>query len=252
MKTLLKRLFVIAGVTLFSLAVHAKDYNVTVESSPEGAQVYINEVLVASSTPAIVKLPKSTVTKSMMVRFVKEGYETKSMVVQYSKEQLKYNPVIHCEMKKKAPEAAFDPNVTENQSQQRVSRTNAGATDMEASIIRWYFDSDPRGSRIMYRVISNVPNEVKNTNETYLTTTPYEETRGFNIPGLTYQNSRNVTIEIKIMKRGYEDQVKRYNVRQALDQQEISGFFELVPKETQADPAQTPSITTVIVMPAEN
>lgn len=27
------------------------------------------------------------------------------------------------------------------------------------------------------------------------------------------------------------DQVKRYNVRQALDQQEISGFFELVPKD---------------------
>lgn len=38
------------------------------------------------------------------------------------------------------------------------------------------------------------------------------------IPGLTYQNSRNVTIEVKISKRGYEDQVKRYNVRQALDQ----------------------------------
>lgn len=32
-------------------------------------------------------------------------------------------------------------------------------------------------------------------------------------------------------KKGYEDQVKRFNVRQALDQQEISGFFELVSKE---------------------
>ncbi|MDE6322214.1 MAG: hypothetical protein K2L93_07950, partial [Muribaculaceae bacterium] len=71
---------------------------------------------------------------------------------------------------------------------------------------------------------------VKNTNETYLTTTPIEETRGFNIPGLTYENSRDVTIEIKVTKRGYEEQVKRYNVRQAIDQQEISGFFELVPK----------------------
>ena len=40
-----------------------------------------------------------------------------------------------------------------------------------------------------------------------------------------------MTIEIKVTKRGYEDQVKRYNVRQAIDQQEISGFFELVPKE---------------------
>ena len=41
----------------------------------------------------------------------------------------------------------------------------------------------------------------------------------------------DVTVEIKVSKRGYEDQVKRFNVRQALDQQEISGFFELVEKE---------------------
>ena len=62
-------------------------------------------------------------------------------------------------------------------------------------------------------------------------TTPFEETRSFNILGLTYENSRDVQIEIKMRKRGYEDQIKRYNVRQAIDQQEISGFFELVKKE---------------------
>lgn len=115
--------------------------------------------------------------------------------------------------------------------QQPVTRQNPGNSDAEKAIIRWYFDSDPRGARVFYRVISNVPNEVKNTNETYLTTTPIEETRGFNILGLTYENSRDVTIEIKVSKRGYEDQVKRYNVRQALDQQEISGFFEMVEKK---------------------
>lgn len=104
---------------------------------------------------------------------------------------------------------------------------------MEKAILRWYFDSDPRGARIFYRVISNVPEQVKNTNETYLTTTPLEETRSFNIQGLTYDNSRDVTIEIKVSKRGYEDQVKRFNVRQAIDQQEISGFFEMVPKESE-------------------
>ena len=111
-----------------------------------------------------------------------------------------------------------------------VSRDNPGATDMEKTILRWYIDSDPRGARVFWRVISNVPGEVPNTNETYLTTTPIEETRSFNIPGLTYDNANNVTVEIKVSKRGYEDQVKRYNVRQALDQQEISGFFELVEK----------------------
>ncbi len=115
----------------------------------------------------------------------------------------------------------------------RVSRDHAGQTDMEQAIVRWYFDSDPRGARIFWRVISSVPAEVKNTNETYLMTTPFEETRSFNILGLTYENSRDVQIEIKITKRGYEDQIKRFNVRQALDQQEISGFFELVPKEAE-------------------
>ncbi len=113
---------------------------------------------------------------------------------------------------------------------QVVNRNTPGTTDMEKAIIRWYIDSEPRGARISYRVISSVPAEVKNTNETYMTTTPLEETRSLNILGLTYENSNNVTIEVKIEKRGYETQVKRYNVRMALDQQEISSFFELVPK----------------------
>ncbi len=113
---------------------------------------------------------------------------------------------------------------------QVVNRNTPGNTDMEKAIVRWYIDSEPRGARISWRVISNVPAEVKNTNETYMTTTPLEETRSLNILGLTYENSNNVTIEVKIEKRGYETQVKRYNVRMALDQQEISSFFELVPK----------------------
>ena len=62
-------------------------------------------------------------------------------------------------------------------------------------------------------------------------TTPYEETRAFNILGLSYENSRDVQIEFRVSKSGYEDQIKRFNVRQAIDQQEISTFFELVPKE---------------------
>ena len=236
MKQILKKaLATLALVLVFSSVAMAKGSQITIQSDPDGAQVYMNNVLVATSTPAVIEVPKKVATKVMMFRFEKEGYESKTMTVQYTKDQLKYGPVVFGNMKKKAEDktsALNDPTVTARQSNQRVDRHDGGATDMEATIIRWFFDSDPRGSRIMYRVISNVPNEVKNTNETYLTTTPYEETRGFNIPGLTYQNSRNVTIEVKISKRGYEDQVKRYNVRQALDQQEISGFFEMVPKES--------------------
>lgn len=118
----------------------------------------------------------------------------------------------------------------QSQQTERVSRDNPGMTDLENVIIRWAIDSDPQGARVFWRVISNIPQEVKNTNETYLMTTPYEETRPFNILGLTYENSTNVQIEIKLTKRGYADQVKRFNVRQAIDQQEISTFFELVPE----------------------
>lgn len=132
---------------------------------------------------------------------------------------------------KPVPKSEIDEiKVTVVNQPETVTRQSAGTTEMEKTILRWFFDSDPRGARIFYRVISNVPNEVKNTNEIYLTTTPLEETRAFNILGLTYDNSRDVTIEIKVSKRGYEDQIKRFNVRQALDQQEISSFFELVPK----------------------
>ncbi len=99
------------------------------------------------------------------------------------------------------------------------------------TVIRWAIDSDPQGAHVFYRVLSSIPAVVKNTNETHPMTTPYEETRSFNILGLTYENSRDVRIEIKVVKTGYETQVKRFNVRQALDQQEISSYFMLVPKE---------------------
>lgn len=124
-----------------------------------------------------------------------------------------------------------DPTVPRGESKKRVDRDTPGQTALEHTIIRWAIDSDPQGARLYYRVISSIPAEVKNTNENYLTTTPYEETRSFNILGLTYENSRNVQIEFKVSKTGYEDQVKRFNVRQAIDQQEISSFFVLVKKE---------------------
>ena len=124
-----------------------------------------------------------------------------------------------------------DPTIVAGEASNSVSRDKPGQTALERTTLRWYFDSDPRGVRIYWRVISSIPSIVKNTNETYLMTTPFEETRSFNILGLTYENSRDVQIEIKVSKKGYEDQVKRFNVRQAIDQQEISGFFEMVEKE---------------------
>ncbi|MDE6378121.1 MAG: hypothetical protein K2K72_05190 [Duncaniella sp.] len=231
-----------------SVTVSAKEYEATIVTDPEGCIVYLNGMIIAHSTPAIIKIDSKLEKKNLIFRMEKAGYENKTVIVSFDKKELKNNPVIYgkldkdpeavaraqeakAEKKREKEKYRQDPTIPKGQANERVSRDNAGATSMEQSIIRWYFDSDPRGARVFYRVISNNPAEVKNTNETYLTNTPYEETKGFGIPGLTYENSRNVTIEIKISKKGYEDQVKRYNVRQALDQQEISGFFELVPKE---------------------
>ncbi len=125
-------------------------------------------------------------------------------------------------------ERMHDSTIPKGEANKVVVRDNPGATALEKTIIRWNFDSAPAGARLFWRVISSVPHEVKNTNELYLGPTPYEETRSFNILGLTYVNSRDVTIEVKATKKGYMDQVKRFNVRQAIDQQEISSFFELV------------------------
>lgn len=218
----------------------AKDYEATLASDPDGCVVYLNGMIVAQTTPAIITIDKKFIDKNLMFRFEKNGYESKTVIVSFDKKDLKKSPIVYAKLDKAAPNPqqqeiarirTADPTIPRGQEKARVSRDNAGATSMERSIIRWYFDSDPRGARIFYRVISNNPDEVKNTNEAYLTTTPYEETKGFSIPGLTYENSRNVTVEIKASKKGYADQIKRYNVRQALDQQEISGFFELVPIE---------------------
>lgn len=247
-----KFLAIIAGifaVIALSASASAKEYEAMVVSDPEGATVYMNGMVVSQTTPAMIKIDSKMEGKNIIFRFEKTGYEAKTVILSFGKKELKKSPVIYGKLEKD-PEAVAraqrireekkkeqdvyrqDPTIPKGQAKARVSRDNAGATAMEQSIIRWYFDSDPRGARVFYRVISNNPAEVKNTNETYLTNTPYEETKGFSIPGLTYENSRNVTVEIKISKKGYEDQVKRYNVRQALDQQEISGFFELVPKDS--------------------
>lgn len=128
------------------------------------------------------------------------------------------------------PRVKIDPTIVSGEEHKMVTRDNPGATALEQTIICWNFDSDPQGARLYWRVISSIPAVVKNTNELYLAPTPYEETRSFNILGLTYENSRDVTIEVRAKKAGYMDQVKRFNVRQAIDQQEISSFFELVKK----------------------
>lgn len=94
--------------------------------------------------------------------------------------------------------------------------------------IKCIFESEPQGARIFWRVISSIPEEVENTNELWLGNTPFKETRTFNITGLTKDNAQNVQIEIKVKQKGYLDQIKRFNMRQVMEQKEISNFFDLV------------------------
>ncbi|MBD5271633.1 MAG: hypothetical protein HDR97_04765 [Bacteroides sp.] len=102
-----------------------------------------------------------------------------------------------------------------------------GDTALEHTVIRWYIMSAPAGADVSWRVVSSTP-DVKNTNSTYVGTTPYETTESFDIRGLKYDNAGNVQIEISCEKNGYVTQRKRFNLRQAIDQREISAKFNLV------------------------
>lgn len=108
--------------------------------------------------------------------------------------------------------------------------TGEGNTALESTVIRWYIESSPRGADVYTRVISST-SDVKNTNQNYVGTTPYETTETFDIKGLTFNNSGNVQIEVICEKNGYITQKKRFNLRQAIEQKEISTKFNLIKDE---------------------
>lgn len=108
--------------------------------------------------------------------------------------------------------------------------TGDGNTALEATVIRWFIDSNPKGADISLRVVSSTP-EVKNTNQNYVGSTPYETTETFDVKGLTFNNSGNVQIEVTCEKAGYVTQKRRFNLRQAIEQKEISTKFNLTKDE---------------------
>ncbi|WP_302604210.1 hypothetical protein [uncultured Alistipes sp.] len=108
--------------------------------------------------------------------------------------------------------------------------TGAGNTALESTVIRWYVDSTPKGADVSTRIVSST-SEVKNTNQNYVGSTPYETTETFDVKGLTFNNSGNVQIEVVCEKPGYIAQKKRFNLRQAIEQKEISIKFNLVKEE---------------------
>ena len=223
---------------------------ISVQTIPNGAKVYVDGKLVSTTTPTIISVPNAVFAQrgtqkeqaravennSFNIQIVKEGYETIKDIVAPKAISKPYvyelswpeNIIYELKMKERTDAYQKDPTIPAGAANERVTRNTSGNTALERTIIRWYFDSAPQGARIYWRVISSVPEEVKNTNELWLGSTPFEETRAFNIQGLTYENSRDVQIEIKVKRKGYVDQNKRFNVRQAIDQQEISSFFDMV------------------------
>lgn len=105
-----------------------------------------------------------------------------------------------------------------------------GDTALEHTVIRWFIDSSPKGADVTWRVVSSTP-DVKNTNSTYVGTTPYETTETFDIRGLKMENSGNVQIEVTCEKAGYITQRRRFNLRQVIEQKEISSKFNLIKEE---------------------
>ena len=105
-----------------------------------------------------------------------------------------------------------------------------GTTTMEKTVVRWYITSNPSGADITWRVLSST-SDVQNSNSNFIGTTPFESTENFDIKGLSYNNSGNVQIEISCEKRGYITQRKRFNLKQVIDQKEISTKFNLIKDE---------------------
>lgn len=119
-------------------------------------------------------------------------------------------------------------NVTSDSITKEEKQVNGdGSTDLEHTIIRWYILSSPQGADVSWRVVSST-SDVKNTNSKFVGTTPYETTESFDIKGMNYNNSGNIQIEITCEKPGYITQTKRFNLRQAIDQKEITTKFNLV------------------------
>lgn len=224
-------------------AVATNNVNTYITSEPSGATVTFNGKVIGI-TPCTVSIPvratainKGSIFSPNIVTTVddwnfKFEKENISEIYTINPNSVPYqNGVAPVHYKFRQAAYMQDSTIPAGEANKTVSRDNSGETALERTIIRWYFDSEPRGARIFWRVVSSIPQEVKNTNELYLGTTPYEETRSFNILGLTYENSRDVQIEVKVVRNGYLEQVKRFNVRQAIDQQEISSFFDLIKKD---------------------
>ena len=96
--------------------------------------------------------------------------------------------------------------------------------------VHWDIKSRPQGADIFWRVISRTP-EVESQNYKYLETANFEGVETIKIPGLTYANSKQVQIELKVMRKGYVTQTCKYNVSSLIEDKDVTVFFNLQREE---------------------
>lgn len=239
----------VATLMLDSCATFISGVNqdIYVNTEPQGAAIYVNGKDQGVLTPATIAVKRR---KQTVYTFQKQGYEDGTVIQQGSLNSVVFGNILLGGVVGLAVDAstgamwqynntsvfyqfnatpyAANPFIHSEKPVNILSRSDLSETALEDTNIQWNFSSVPGDARIFWRVISNVPDQVKNTIERYLATLPYKDVRPLNIPGLTYENSSDVVIEIKIVRTGYNTQIKTYNVRQVINEKEISDFFELV------------------------
>lgn len=128
-------------------------FAVTLQSAPDAAKVYYNGELISTTTPATVtlNLTKKEVAKGVELKFVKKGYPDGIVKVKPNLKTIGFfkvaEPVTVCH--EFVPGGAYtnDTSIPTGEAHTVVSRDNAGASALERTIIRWFFDSAPQGRR---------------------------------------------------------------------------------------------------------
>lgn len=217
-----------------------------VDTEPQGAKVYINGEDQRVLTPATLDVKR---IKQAVYTFQKQGYKDGTVVQDGSFNFVSLGNIIlggiigigvdfatgaswqyknsNVFYQFNSADFATGSTIRESETESILLPSKSENKTMEQIAIRWNLDSKPSDSGIFLRVISNIPDQVGSTIEKLLSSTPYKEVSQLNIAGLTYDNSKDVDIEIKIIKSGYYTQIKRYNLRQVIDKQEISDLFEM-------------------------
>lgn len=92
--------------------------------------------------------------------------------------------------------------------------------------IKWNLKSDPPDAHVFWRAIS-INKSIQKMEKRYLGNTPVEQLNPLKIQGLSKENVADVSIEVEISKRGYQNQKKIFNLKDIIEQKEISWMFEL-------------------------